>query len=238
MLINKQVINVVKFYAYGAELTITLTISSVAMVCNRRATLLQILSLSIPKDLSSVFNRENFCRSSWTFWLFSLASLVFSPNENPPNLEKKPIQWFFFLFLSIQCTIKIIAHVFSSLKNCVSVLRINVLHCRKPTAGLAYAYWPWALPFNFSSTHLSFKLYLIGLCTFFWRKLYARLVLAFWQYILWITSNVKYLLPMNRSWVFSSQSEMFLLVRSYRKSVVASICNGVAGPSAPTHQTK
>lgn len=88
MLINKQVINVVKFYAYGAELAITLTISSVAMVCNRRATLLQILSLSIPKDLSSVFNRENFCRSSWTFWLFSLASLVFSPNENPPNLEK------------------------------------------------------------------------------------------------------------------------------------------------------
>lgn len=97
MLINKQVINVVKFYAYGAELAITLTISSVAMVCNRRATLLQILSLSIPKDLSSVFNRENFCRSSWTFWLFSLASLVFSPNENPPNLEKKtnPVGFFF-----------------------------------------------------------------------------------------------------------------------------------------------
>lgn len=159
MLINKQVINVVKFYAYGAELAITLTISSVAMVCNRRATLLQILSLSIPKDLSSVFNRENFCRSSWTFWLFSLASLVFSPNENPPNLEKKQSRctvyrvFFCFLFLSIQCTIKIIAHVFNSLKNCVSVLRINVLYCRKPTAGLAYAYWPWALPFNFSSTH-------------------------------------------------------------------------------------
>lgn len=153
MLINKQVINVVKFYAYGAELTITLTISSVAMVCNRRATLLQILSLSIPKDLSSVFNRENFCRSSWTFWLFSLASLVFSPNENPPNLEKKTNPVGFFLFLSIQCTIKIIAHVFNSLKNCVSVLRINILHCRKPTAGLAYAYWSWALPFNFSSTH-------------------------------------------------------------------------------------
>lgn len=103
MLINKQVINVVKFYAYGAELAITLTMSSVAMVCNRRATLLQILSLSIPKDLSSVFNRENFCRSSWTFWLFSLASLVFSPNENPPNLEKKPnpdVKFTVFFFVS------------------------------------------------------------------------------------------------------------------------------------------
>lgn len=141
MLINKQVISVVKFYAYGAELAITLTISSVAMVCNRRATLLQILSLSIPKDLSSVFNRENFCRSSWTFWLFSLASLVFSPNENPPNLEKKQSRctvyrfFFCFLFLSIQCTIKIIAHVFSSLKKLCICFKdkcsaLSETHCR------------------------------------------------------------------------------------------------------------